>query len=302
MAFLSRLAEIRIPILTDFFSLLTYLGDGMPIVIIVFILYWCVDKNLAKKVGLSVAFGGLLNGVLKATFCIPRPWVRDTSFKAIESAKARATGYSFPSGHVSNAVCTYGTIGVSVKKWAARIGCFLLILLIAFSRMYLGVHTPSDVIVSFCVSVIVVLLVVRLYDKLNSLNERQFLWFVVCSSLLAVLTVVYIRFKPYEDGYSFTLSKDGYLACGMVAGLTIGWYLERRFLNFDVKAVWWFQIIKVVAGLVSSLLLLELLGVLVDLLPSIQEIVYFVRYLLIVLWAVFGYPFIFNKIKAGKKA
>ena len=94
-------------------------------------------------------FGTLANQFLKITCRIPRPWVLDPDFTIVEAARAVATGYSFPSGHTQNAVGTFGAIALQTKQRWVRWACIALVLLVPFSRMYLGVHTPLDVGVSF---------------------------------------------------------------------------------------------------------------------------------------------------------
>lgn len=80
---------------------------------------------------------------------IDRPWVRDERVRPVQEAIAAAAGYSFPSGHTQRAVATWGTLGTTQwKKHRKGLGviCWSVVLLIAFSRNYLGVHTPQDVL------------------------------------------------------------------------------------------------------------------------------------------------------------
>ena len=129
MAFLEKLAELRTPSMTGLFSLLTYLGDGMLIVVFALIVYWCIDKKLGLRIGAVVSVNGVINGVLKSLFRVQRPWVKNPEFEAVESAKARASGYSFPSGHMANAVAAYGTAGFYYKNKVVRIILIILIFL-----------------------------------------------------------------------------------------------------------------------------------------------------------------------------
>lgn len=73
----------------------------------------------------------------------------DPDFQIVEAARADATGYSFPSGHTQNIVGTTASIFASRKETWVRIVCIVLMVLVPFSRMYLGVHTPLDVGVAF---------------------------------------------------------------------------------------------------------------------------------------------------------
>ena len=113
------------------------------------IVFWCVSKSCGYYM-LTVGFvGTIVNQFLKLVFRIPRPWVKDPDFQIVESARAEATGYSFPSGHTQNVFASFGCLGRWTKRAWLRVVCALLIVVTAFSRMYLGVHTPLDVGVAF---------------------------------------------------------------------------------------------------------------------------------------------------------
>ncbi len=88
----------------------------------------------------------MLNQFLKLLCRVPRPWVMDPEFTIVESARADATGYNFPSGHTQNSVGTFGVLGRCARRTWVRILCGILMILVPFSRMYLGVHTPADVL------------------------------------------------------------------------------------------------------------------------------------------------------------
>lgn len=102
----------------------------------------------------------IFNQFLKNTFCVYRPWIRDSRIEPVSGAKSGATGYSFPSGHTASSTGVYGSLGIFCRKNYKLISIFsfILIFLIMFSRNWLGVHTPQDVIVAFlCGFVLIVL-------------------------------------------------------------------------------------------------------------------------------------------------
>ena len=149
MGFLRLLEGIRLPAFSAFFSVVTYFGDEIAFMLAAFILFWCVDKRTGYYAFLAGLFGTIANQFLKIACRIPRPWVLDPDFTIVESARAAATGYSFPSGHTQNAVSTFGAAAVMTKRRWVRRTCIALVVLVPFSRMYLGVHTPLDVGVAF---------------------------------------------------------------------------------------------------------------------------------------------------------
>ena len=109
MSFLWTLSGIRTPLLDTIFQLITFLAQELVIIAVICALYWCIDKKLAVQIGFNYLCAGLLVQSLKITFRIPRPWVLDPEFKAVESSIPAATGYSFPSGHTQSGTSLFAT-------------------------------------------------------------------------------------------------------------------------------------------------------------------------------------------------
>ena len=127
MEFLRLLEGLRTPVLDGFMSAITYMGDVTLFIVFAMVMFWCVDKRGAYSLFAVGFLGTTLNQFLKLLFRIPRPWVADPSFTIVESARAAATGYSFPSGHTQNVVGTLGVIGLTVKqKWLKAICCVFI--------------------------------------------------------------------------------------------------------------------------------------------------------------------------------
>lgn len=120
MGFLRLLESIRIPALNVFFSGITYCGDEIAFMVAAFALFWCVNKRTGYYAFLVGLFGTVGNQWLKIACRIPRPWVLDPNFTIVESARAAATGYSFPSGHTQNAV---GHVRANAAADRAGSGC-----------------------------------------------------------------------------------------------------------------------------------------------------------------------------------
>ena len=167
MDILYALEGLRTPFLNAVFSVLTYLGDQTVCIAAVLLLLWCFDKQKGYCLFLIATTGTAVNQLLKAFFLIPRPWVKDPAFTIVESARAAATGYSFPSGHTQNVTAEFSAIALWAKRrWVTWL-CAIIILLTGFSRMYLGVHTPLDVGVSLVVGLLTSLVCIRLFDRLR---------------------------------------------------------------------------------------------------------------------------------------
>ena len=245
---LRALAAIRTPILTTLMSAVTYLGEEMIFLVLGMILLWCVNKKYGYRYLGMYMIGSFLQQFLKAVFAIPRPWVLDPTFEPVESAVPAATGFSFPSGHTLNACVSVGGVALYLKKkWAFAVAT-ILTLLVAFSRMYLGVHTLLDVGVGFLLGVIVLLFFwlafLKNEDRPAVLNTVLIVGAALCLGLLVYLMVSPKNVDAAGDGV-----KNAYVLVGAALGLLLGKLLDDCFVHFETKAPWWLQIIKVTLGL-----------------------------------------------------
>lgn len=252
MGLLYWLEGIRTPFLDTVFSLVTHLGEETVFIVLGIFVFWCINKREGYYL-LSVGLiGTVLNQFLKILCRIPRPWVQDADFTIVESARSEATGYSFPSGHTQTAVGAYGGLARWNRNTAVRIVCITLAVLTAFSRMYLGVHTPWDVGVSV---VLALALVFGLYPLMHRATEKERAMRIVFSVLL-LLSVGYLLFVelyPFPsdidaDNYAGAC-KNAYKMLGCLVGLFLTFELDTRYIHFETKAVWWAQALKLVLGL-----------------------------------------------------
>ena len=305
MQLLYILEQLRTPAVTKALSALTYFGGVYGFMVLSIIVFWCIDKRCGYFM-LSLGFlGTVLNQFLKIIFRVPRPWVLDPSFEPVESAVADAGGFSFPSGHTQNVFATFGGVFVWTKKTWLRIVCAVLIVLVAFSRMYLGVHTPLDVGVSIVVGIV---LLVALYPMFRSLeaHPNRFYGFLAVLAVLLAAFLLYSYLWPFPDWmYAeehvvnlIEARHNASILTGALAALTIAYTLDLRRTRFDTKAIWWAQILKVVIGLVVTLALIE--GTKAVLGKS--DIVTGLRYFLGVLFAAGVWPMTFGWFgRLGKK-
>ena len=227
--------------LNDFLSKMTFLGELNTAIVIMAVLYWAVSKELGTYLLMGWSGNRLVNGVLKVTVCAYRPWIRDARIIPYGNSMTTATGYSFPSGHSMNASTVFG--GGMVRKdmpAALRVILGIILVLVGFSRLYLGVHTPQDVLVGFLAGCLVMWLTVRLMRWVEAHPEKD--WMVVCIGLgLAAAVAVYAAVKPYPADYDAAgklivdgakMANDTFKGVGWSAAFLIGWILERRFVGF----------------------------------------------------------------------
>ncbi len=307
MDILYALEKIRTPFWNGVMSAVTQLGGEVIFIVAAVVVFWCVSKWEGYYL-MTIAFcGTVLNQFLKLICRVPRPWVRDPNFTIVESARAEATGYSFPSGHTQNAIGLFGGMARwGGRRWV-RLGLTALALVIAFSRMYLGVHTPADVGVSL---VLAAALVLGLYPLMRRAQEKpRYMGYV-----LAAMLVVSGAFVVFVETCGFPADMDAenlasgignaWKMLGAVAGMTLAWLLDRRYIHFETQAVWWVQVIKVAVGM--ALLLAIKSGLKAPLLALLghEGLAGGVRYFLLVLVAGAVWPLVFrpmSKWGKGKK-
>ena len=191
MQMLYWLESIRNPVLDAFFSLITYCGDELVFMAVAVILMWCVDKYQGYFMLFVGFLGTQINQLLKVTFRIPRPWVQDPNFTIVESAREAATGYSFPSGHTQSSVGTFGALAIWNKQLWLRIVSVTLCILVPLSRLYLGVHTPLDVGVSYLVAIALIAVLYPLTKKLQH-NPKGMRIFLLVLAAISLAQTIYM--------------------------------------------------------------------------------------------------------------
>lgn len=297
MAFLRLLEGIRNPVLDGFFSVITHLGEETFFIVFGIIFFWCINKREGYYL-LSVGFiGTILNQFLKLFFRIPRPWVKDENFTIVESARAEATGYSFPSGHTQSSVGVFGSLARWNKNGWVRGICIALCVLVPFSRLYLGVHTPLDVGVSVAIAVILIFILYPLVKR-SSKNPNIMRVLLLIMALMSVgLLAFVLLYKFPSDVDSENLNsgiKNAYKMLGCTLGIFIAHEIDVRYLHFETKANIWAQVIKVILGLAFLLAIKEGLRVPLGLIFDGSFIADGVRYFLIVIFAGCIWPMTFR--------
>lgn len=262
MSFLYFLENLRNPVCDTLFSLITHLGEETVFILVGILFFWCINKREGYYMLTVGLVGTVINQFLKMWFRIPRPWVKDPNFTIVESARAEATGYSFPSGHTQSAVGTFGSIARWNKQLWIRIVCIAVCLLVPLSRMWLGVHTPADVGVSILVAILLVFGLYPIMNKaMDSKATMRVLMGVLCAATVGFLLFVYLYPFPADtDPHNYeSAMKNAWKMLGCLSALWLTYELDSAHTHFDTKAVWWAQALKLTLGLVPILLIKSLL-------------------------------------------
>ena len=310
MSVLYWLASIRNPFLDIVMQFFTHFGEELLFIVLALTVFWCVDKREGYYLLFVGFFGTILNQFLKLFYRIPRPWVKDPDFQPVDSALGGATGYSFPSGHTQNVTGTLGGIARWSKGTGLRVLCVAVLLLTAFSRMYLGVHTLLDVGVSLAIGVILVFAFYPIVRKAAE-NPKQMAALLGIMLTLSFAFVLYANLwaAPAEDAEALENLREGqknsYSLFGALLGFCVAYPIERRFIRFEEKALWWVQILKVVGGLIGLLAIKEGLKLLFSAVGFAWLGTNAIRYFAVVLFAALVWPLAFphlNRLAARRKA
>lgn len=293
MDFLRLLEGIRNPVLDSFFQWITYFGQEICILAVICLFYWCLDKNFAYRLGFIYFSAGLCIQTLKITFRIPRPWILDPEFHPVASAVPAATGYSFPSGHTQGGTCLFVPLALRSRKFWQKCLCILMFLAIGFSRMYLGVHTPKDVLTAMAVSLFFTAIIWKFGDSLleeNRYTKMISVILLILSFLTAFYALVLFRQNIIEVKYAADCCK----AAGAGLGFAAGFYLERTYLNFCSRCR---NVSHLLQRMTVGLLLTLVLKLTLKFFLGDTLFMELLQYFFVVLFVMYGYPFLFTKMK-----
>ena len=226
--------------LTPFMEMISLFAVTYLVILPAFI-YWCVNKRVGLYTLSSFAASLTVNAIIKLSCCIYRPWIRDSRVLPAGDAITTATGYSFPSGHTMAAVPAYGGIALSAWKkmrWISVL-CLICLFLTCFSRNYLGVHTPQDVLVGIAAGSLVLWAMSAIFKYVEKNPEKEN-WFLLGGVLLGIAALVYFSVKEYPrdivDGKLLVdplkMTKDGFGDSAKLIAFCIGRFNEKKWIQF----------------------------------------------------------------------
>lgn len=237
------------PFLDLIMNMITVAGEMMIPVLVILIIYWCVDKKKGLVTAMSLLTALMTTQIIKAIVRYPRPFMMYPDL--IKGGRiSTATGYSFPSGHSTTASSFYGSIAMLFRSRAVRIISILLIIAVPLSRLYLGVHWPMDVIGGTAIGLASAMFLVPVFCTVYD-NEKAFLRLTMIygSIMLIVSLVTAILLDRGADERAFAdLSANGAVA----AGVLIGAFLERKHIRFSTEGTMGVKVLRLILGLVVT--------------------------------------------------
>jgi membrane-associated phospholipid phosphatase len=268
------------------FKALTFLGDETFYLIFMPLLYWCIDRRSGSRLFFLLLFSAYLNAIAKVLAAQPRPFSYDPRVQAI----GHASGGGLPSGHTQNAVVVWGFLAARSGKKTAWLIAVLLMVGIPLSRIYLGVHFPTDLVGGYLLGGMVLILYLGTAPRLEVwLVEKGFAW-QLSIALLGPLVLVLLN--PSGDKYVLSMAS-------VLMGVCSGFALERRFVRFSCQGIWWKRAIRYLVGVI---VLFGLWGGLKLAFSGMEPagLLRFIRYALVGLWGGVGAPWMFVKLKLAE--
>lgn len=263
------------------FQAITQLGDEEFYLLLVPLVFWCVDFGLGFRMTIVFLLASFASLGLKDLFEQPRPFDIDPSLKLAE-----AMGFGFPSGHALSTTVVWGIIAAWVNRrwfWALAI---VLMLLVGFSRIYLGIHFPTDVIGGWTIGGVIVVLYLMLRPKIESGIAS-----VPFGAQIALAAIVPLALAAIHA------TDETLASMATLAGIGVGAAVSFRYVHFDVSGIWWQLALRFILGIV--ILALVFFGLRL-VFPGEESSFYaglrVVRYLLVGLWVSLGAPLLFGLV------
>lgn len=285
-----------------FFQAATWFGELLIPLTFMAVIYWGMNKKAGTFLLFNFGVTLYVNVFLKMTACIKRPWLIDSRVCPLESAIPAADGYSFPSGHTAGAMCVWG--GSAFWWWKnklIRYSMIALVLLVGFSRNYVGVHTPQDVIVSILVGIGILFLVDWLLKWIDEKPNRDIIFFA-SMTVLFMLLYFYLHLKCCMQMETYDSLKDlvnplemkhgVYSKLGFLYGIFTGWILEKRFVKLEVSPLFNLKkALSIIIGLVVLYLFMFFLNKFL-LIIAVKQIASVLTAFLTALYITFLYPLV----------
>lgn len=221
------------PFLDRLFTAATFLSEEEFYLILLPLIYWCFNKRIGIRLAYVLLLSSYLNLFLKDLFGIPRPDDPRIRFLRHETTP------SFPSGHAQGAVVTWGYLATQWQNRAFWAVAIVLIFLNSFSRAYLGVHFPQDLVGGITIGVLYLLAFYLV--TANWEGKMAKLPLVAKASLSVLFPMALLVGHPSEDTA---------MTMGALAGMGLGFLLESKLVSFSAEGLWWRRVLRFLVGLI----------------------------------------------------
>jgi membrane-associated phospholipid phosphatase len=283
--------------LTISMRVITNIGSAAAYMALIPFVYWCLDEKKGLRLAVVLLISAWLNLALKFLLDQPRPYFTDYD-PSVGMVKEIMGG--FPSGHAQHSLVVWMIIaswGIVPRLSRAAHFCIaaLLCLLIGFSRIYLGVHFPTDILGGWLIGGLLLLVYFMAGDRIETFFETHSPRTGLIAA--AVLAFAMNLYRPSE----YML-----IPGGMILGLGLGCFLCQRYIDFNAavnnrnraekRLV---LLVRYALGITAMVLLYAATGKAINGLRNSgnYDLYVFTRYFLAALWLSAGAPWVFRKLR-----
>jgi membrane-associated phospholipid phosphatase len=288
------------PLLTFFMKAITHFGSAAVYLLLLSFIYWCIDEKKALRLSAALLFSVWINLALKFLLDQPRPFFAgyDPSLGMIPESLG-----GLPSGHAQNALVLWMIIASWFKKKSLYAAAAILCLLTGFSRIYLGVHFPTDIAGGWILGGMILgvyFCVMRFFDRQTTDGKSSQLekFFgmgdgragIFCAAAAAFVMILY---RPAGEILA---------PAAMLLGMAFGFNLNRRLVGFKSTcgsgkgaaktAVLFARFVLGAAGIVLIAAIFECF-LRLAFFAHYYFLIYFLRFFCAALWVFAGAPRIF---------
>ena len=235
------------PFLDGLFAVFSFLGDEEFFLLLLPLVYWCFSKKTGRWLAYALLLSTYLNSLIKHIFLIPRP--SDPRVRVLRPVDP--PNPSFPSGHAQSGVAVWGFLASRARQAIVWVLIVPLVFLIGFARIYVGVHDPVAVIGGWIVGVIFLALFLWLMPRAEQSLGRQPLALKLALAIILPIAGLFLHRADIRGLYP---APDAATVMGTILGMSVGFLFEPRCIRFRVDGPWWQRLLRLVAGLLITLI------------------------------------------------
>jgi membrane-associated phospholipid phosphatase len=264
---------------------ITFLGEEQFYLLLLPLILWCFDYSFGAVLAVFFLLSSSINVLLKDLLQQPRPFNLNPGLRL-----SQATGYGLPSGHAQLSVTVWGAIADRVQRpwlWVPTVG---LMLLIGFSRVYLGVHFPTDVLAGWIIAALLLAFYIRFSPRIGK-------WLAGLHLGLQLLLAAGLPILLLVPDHTM----EGLTNSGTLFGAGVGLVFARRYVPFSAQGRWWKRLVRFLVGIIVLLALYLGLKAVFPADGSVAGAIgRFLRYALIGGWLVIGAPWLFRLLRLAE--
>ena len=268
------------------FKILTFMGNLEFFLVFMPLIYWCVDRRTGARLLVLFLISASVNAIAKVLADQPRPFQYDSRVRQL----VHAGGGGLPSGHTQGAVVVWGYLASQIRNGYLWIVAGFLMIAIPASRLYLGVHFPTDLLGGYLLGAALLLIYLWFAPKVATwLAAKGVIWQTAAAIILPILLLF---ISPRGSRYALS-------ACGALLGFLPGIALERRWIRFRSSGSLLKRSMRFAVGLTA------LVGIWLGLRLAFSglepaSLFRVARYAAVGLWGALGAPWLFVRLRLSE--